>query len=104
MVEPEPIPTTPDSRLTPPTTYQSEPTHFREKYGEYVPSRKWGASTVGALGTVLIMWATTGTWDQEETIASITLGVTAVTAYLLKNRSGDPNEQDSPVTFELRVI
>jgi hypothetical protein len=88
-VEPEP----PDSRLTPPTTYQAPPT-FREKYGKYVPSRKWGASTVGALGTVLIMWATTGTWDQEETVASITLGVTAVTAYLLKNASGDPNEQD----------
>lgn len=90
-------PTSPPTTYEPPpltlTDIKPQPT-FKDKYGKYVPSRKWGASTVGALGTVLIMWATTGTWDQEETVASITLGVTAISAYLLPNASGNPNEQD----------
>lgn len=103
-IDVEPVtPIEPDVELVDPapTTYKQvesmskiEPTPTQKRYGKYVPSRKWAASTVGAIGTVLIMWATTGTWDQEETVASITLGVTAITAYLLKNASGDPNEQD----------
>ena len=55
------------------------------------PSRKWFVSTVGGIGTVLIMWATTGTWDQEETVGAITLAVTAFSTWLIPNASGNPN-------------
>jgi hypothetical protein len=87
----------PVAPMTAPTTYVApvdEPS-FREKYGKYMPSRKWGASTVGGIGTVGIMWATTGTWDVEETVAAITLTVTAISTWMLPNKSGDPNEPEN---------
>lgn len=79
---------------TPPTTFTAPPKEptFRDKYGKYIPSRKWGVSTVGGIGACLIMWATTGTWDVEESVAAITLGVTAFSTWLVPNASGNPNE------------
>ena len=50
-----------------------------------MPSKKWIASRVTALTGLAIMWATTGAWDQEETIAAITLVSAALIAYLLPN-------------------
>jgi hypothetical protein len=52
-----------------------------------VPTRKWAVSTVGAIGTLLIMWVTTGTWDQEESVGAITLAVTAFSTYMIPNKA-----------------
>lgn len=51
-----------------------------------MPSRKWLAARVIALTGLATMWATTGAWDQEETIAAITIVSGAATAYLLPNK------------------
>lgn len=52
-----------------------------------MPSRKWFASRVTAVSGLLIMWATTGTWDTEETIALITLATAASLAWLIPNET-----------------
>jgi hypothetical protein len=51
----------------------------------WMPTRKWFASRVTALAALAVMWATTGAWDQEETIAAIGLVSAAALAYILKN-------------------
>jgi hypothetical protein len=53
----------------------------------WVPSRKWAASTIGAIGTLAIMYLTTGTWDVEESVGAVTLTVTALTTYLVSDTS-----------------
>lgn len=53
-----------------------------------MPSRKWLVAQVTAIGALLTMWATTGTWDQEETVALIGLFVQAVSTYLIPNDPG----------------
>jgi hypothetical protein len=50
-----------------------------------LPSRKWFAARVTALTGLAMMWATTGSWDLEETIAAITLVSAALLAWLLPN-------------------
>jgi hypothetical protein len=50
-----------------------------------MPSRKWFAARVTALTGLAMMWATTGSWDLEETIAAITLVSAALLAWLLPN-------------------
>ena len=96
LVKPQPTtyeaPTSPQTEATTMSTPASRERTTQEQYGKYVPSRKWGVSTVGGIGSVLIMWATTGTFDTEETVAAITLAVTALTVYLTPNASGNPNE------------
>lgn len=54
-----------------------------------MPSRKWIAAQVAAIGALLTMWATTGSWDQEETVALIGWFVQAATTYLIPN---DPTQ------------
>jgi hypothetical protein len=49
------------------------------------PSRKWIARTIVALGGLATSWATTGSWDQEETVMAITVAVAAAVSYLLPN-------------------
>lgn len=56
------------------------------------PSRKWFASRITAVTGLLTMWATTGTWDTEETIALITLVSAAGLAYYLPNDAVDGAE------------
>lgn len=50
-----------------------------------MPSKKWFVSRVTAVTGLLTMWATTGTWDLEETIATITLVSAAILAWLVPN-------------------
>ena len=93
-----PAPTTykpPGSEVEPVSMSEPRAKTTQEQYGKYVPSRKWGVSTVGGIGTVLIMWASTGTFDTEETVGAITLAVTAISTYLIPNASGNPNEPES---------
>lgn len=51
-----------------------------------LPTRKWVAARVTALTGLAIMWATTGSWDLEETIAAITLVSESTLSYLTPNR------------------
>lgn len=50
-----------------------------------MPSRKWAAARITALTGLAVMWATTGSWDVEETVAAITLVSEAALSYLIPN-------------------
>ena len=50
------------------------------------PTRKWMAARIIALGALATMWATTGSFDQEETIAAIGIFVEAGVSYLTPNQ------------------
>lgn len=52
-----------------------------------MPSRKWFATQVTALSALAVMWATTGHWDQEETIAAIGIATQAGLGYLVPNEA-----------------
>ncbi len=49
------------------------------------PTRKWIVRTVTSLTGFAIMWATTGSWDTEETVAMITIVSAAIISYLVPN-------------------
>jgi hypothetical protein len=49
------------------------------------PTRKWFVAQVTALCGIAIMWATTGTWDTEETVAAITWFGQATATWLTPN-------------------
>lgn len=51
----------------------------------WVPSRKWFANTIAALGAIGTSTVTTGGWDNAEWLALITLAVGASAAYLIPN-------------------
>lgn len=55
----------------------------------WAPTRKWIARTVVAIAGLLTTWASTGTWDKEETIMAITIGTAALVSYLVPNGSDD---------------
>jgi hypothetical protein len=55
-----------------------------------MPSRKWFASRITAITGLVIMWVTTGTWDQEETVMAITVVSAALIAWLTPNDTPDP--------------
>ena len=50
--------------------------------------KKWGARTIVAVAGLLTSWATTGTWDTEETVMAITVVSAALTSLLV-----NPDEQ-----------
>lgn len=50
-----------------------------------LPTRKWFAARVTALAGLGVMWATTGSWDLEETLAAITLASEATISWLVPN-------------------
>lgn len=50
-----------------------------------MPTRKWIARTITALGGLATTVATTGGWDQEETLMAITIAVAAAVSYLVPN-------------------
>lgn len=52
-----------------------------------MPSRKWFTARITAVAGLLTMWATTGSWDTEETIALITVVSAAALAYGVSNQS-----------------
>lgn len=54
-----------------------------------MPSHKWFAAQITALVALATMWATTGNWDQEETIAAIGLVSQAALSYLVRNTDSD---------------
>jgi hypothetical protein len=54
-----------------------------------MPSRKWFVAQV-TLGALATMWATTGTWDQEETVAAIGLVVAAFSSWAVPNEAPAP--------------
>lgn len=60
-----------------------------------LPTRKWAARTVVALGGLATTWASTGGWETEETLMAITIAVAAVTSYLVPN--GDENPGGVPM-------
>jgi hypothetical protein len=55
-----------------------------------VPSRKWFAARITAIAGLAIMWVTTGTWDQEETVMAITVVSAALIAWLTPNADTGP--------------
>lgn len=51
-----------------------------------MPSNKYLAARVTAIAGLLTMWATTGSWDTEETVALIALCSEAAISYLTPNK------------------
>jgi hypothetical protein len=50
-----------------------------------VPTRKWLAARITAVSGLLIMLATTGSWDLEETVALITILTEGSISWLVPN-------------------
>jgi len=50
-----------------------------------LPTNKWWAARVTALAGIAVMAVTTDGWDDEETVAAITLASEALVAYLVPN-------------------
>ena len=50
-----------------------------------MPSRKWIVTQITAVGALLTMFVTTGSWDQEESVALIGLLTQALASYVLPN-------------------
>jgi hypothetical protein len=61
----------------------------------WLPTRKWWAATVVALGAIATLWVTTGAFDRDVAIAVIGAVVQAATTYLVPN-------QDTPGGVPLR--
>jgi hypothetical protein len=58
------------------------------------PTKKWIATQITALTALAVMYVTTGSWDQEETISLIGIVSQAALAYLVSN---DPTPGGVPV-------
>ncbi len=56
----------------------------RGKRGK-LPTNKWYAARITAIAGIAIMYVTTDGWDDEETVAAITLVSEALIAYLVPN-------------------
>ena len=50
-----------------------------------LPTRKWWAAQIVALGALVTLWVTTGHWAKDESLALIGLIVQASTTYLVPN-------------------
>jgi len=61
----------------------------------WLPTRKWWAATVVALGAIATMWVTKGAFDRDVAIAAIAAVVQAATTYIVPN-------QDTPGGVPLR--
>jgi hypothetical protein len=51
------------------------------------PTNKWIAARVTALAGIVILLITTDSWDDEESIATVTFISEAVVSYLVANES-----------------
>lgn len=59
------------------------------------PTRKWWATQVTALAAIVTMYFTTGSWDQEESVALVGLVAQAAVGWLTSNEAtpgGVPTE------------
>lgn len=73
----------------------------------WMPTRKWWATQVTAATALAIMWATTGSWDQEETISAIGLASQALLSWLVPNdpaAAGGRGEQGLTLVEALIVL
>lgn len=72
----------------------------------WMPTRKWWAAQVTAATALAIMWATTGSWDQEETISAIGLASQALLSWLVPNTpaAGVQGEQGLTLVEALIVL
>ena len=52
----------------------------------WMPTRKWWAATVIALGAIATVWVTKGAFDRDMAIALIAAVVQAATTYLVPNQ------------------
>jgi hypothetical protein len=62
----------------------------------WLPTRKWWAATVVALGAIATLWVTNGAFDRDVAIAAIAAVVQAATSYLVPN-------QDTPGGVPIRT-
>jgi phage portal protein BeeE len=51
----------------------------------WVPSRKWGVLQIASAVGLATMYITSGSWDQEESIALVTWLGAAASTYLIPN-------------------
>ena len=58
------------------------------------PTKKWIVTQVTALAALATMYLTTGTWDQEESVAAVGLVAQAIIGYVVRN---DPTPGGVPV-------
>jgi hypothetical protein len=61
-----------------------------------VPSRKWLVTQITAVGALLTMFATTGSWDVEESVALIGLVTQALASYVLPNAPDKAGVEGQP--------
>jgi hypothetical protein len=66
-----------------------------------MPSRKWFAAQVTALTALAVMYVTTGSWDQEETIGAIGIVSQALLSWLVPNETA-PSRDDLKAQIENR--
>jgi hypothetical protein len=59
-----------------------------------MPTKKWWVTQITALSALAIMFVTTGSWDQEETISAIGIVSQAVLSYFKEN---DPTPGGVPL-------
>jgi hypothetical protein len=52
----------------------------------WLPTRKWWAATVVALGAIATLWVTKGAFDRDVAIAVIGAFVQAATTYIVPNQ------------------
>jgi hypothetical protein len=57
------------------------------------PSRKWLTTNITALAALGVMWATTGHWDTEETVAAIGIASQASLGYAIPNTPRNLRDQ-----------
>jgi hypothetical protein len=61
-----------------------------------MPSRKWWATQVTAVTGFLTAWVVTGHWNQQLSIAAITLIGQALFGYLMPNATTTPAAAPEP--------
>jgi preprotein translocase subunit Sss1 len=54
-----------------------------------IPSRKWFAARVTAIGAMLVGWAEAGEWSTTLTIIGIGIVTEGAVSYLIPNRGSD---------------
>jgi hypothetical protein len=61
-----------------------------------VPTRKWIATQVTALTGFLTAWIVVGSWNQQLSLAAVTLLGQAIVGYLVPNLPTPPADRDAP--------
>jgi hypothetical protein len=66
----------------------------RRKRPHLYPSRKWWATQISAVATLVTAWVSAGAWTKTLTMAAIGLVSQAVVVYLVPN--GEPAPRPEP--------